>query len=340
MLKIQEVTVIRLARFVLGSVLLVVLAFPLTVFAQDDMLPDVVMAARPGYHPEGVEWDAAGERFLTGSLTEGGAFAVADDGTVTRLVEAHEGLASVGIHVDAERNRLLVAMSDFAATSDPSASGVAALGSYDLETGDELFFVTLSDLMMEDTRHFANDVTVDADGYAYVTDSFSPVIYTVDPDGNAEIFLESDEFAVEGFGLNGIDYHPDGNFLLVAVAGKGAIYKVPVDDPAALTQVELSEMLGVDGMVLNEDGDLIAVATTFNEDGSQQRELVQITSGDDWATAEVVARGEAVPEYSPTTVALRDGVPYVVHAHFGDMGSETPVEAFEILRVDLAEMGM
>lgn len=313
-------------------VVLLMLAIPL-VSAQEDELPDLVLAANPGMHPEGIEWDAEGERFLVGSLTMGTIFAVDDEGNVEPFVEDENLMASIGIHIDTANGVLLVANSDFAVTSAANVPGVAQLGAYDLETGEQIYFADMTDLT--DGRNFTNDVTSDPDGNAYVTNSFSPVIYKVDPEGNGEIFIEAEELGAEGFGLNGIDYHEDG-YLLAAVAASQSIYKIPLEDPESLTAVELSEPLGVDGMLFKDDGNLVAVAS--NSDGV--RRVYELSSDDDWATAAVVASGDAMPEAAPTTAAIRDGAVYVVHAHFSGIGGEEPVEAFEILRVDLVEVEM
>jgi hypothetical protein len=79
---------------------LLMLAIPLVSAQEDDELPDLVLAANPGMHPEGIEWDAEGERFLVGSLTMGTIFAVDDEGNVEPFVEDENLMASIGIHID------------------------------------------------------------------------------------------------------------------------------------------------------------------------------------------------------------------------------------------------
>lgn len=311
-------------------VMLLVVALP-AAFAQDDELPVLVMAARTGMHPEGIEWDAANERFLTSSNGgEGTIFAIADDGTVTPFIEDDDLVSTIGIHIDRENARLLVCNSDLTIFNDPEAAGVAQLGSYDLNTGERLYFVDLGALLGEG-RHFCNDVTSDADGNAYVTDSLSPVIYQVTPDGEASIFIEDEQLIGEGFGLNGIEYHPDG-YLLVAVSGTGSLYKIPLDDPQALAQVELGEAFSADSIVLHPNGNLIAVVTTFNGASRANTEVLEVASNDDWEAAEIINRVPTDPDV--TTAAVRDEAVYVVNSHFSEFFSGQQVDEFEILRID------
>lgn len=317
----------RLKKALMVIVLFVFAVGP-QVFAQEMELPEQVMAAHPNLHPEGIEWDAANGRFLVGSLTEGTIFTVADDGTVTPFIEDENLISSIGIHIDAANNRLLVASSDLAAAGDENLMGSAALGAYDLTTGEPVYFADLGALLPEG-RHFANDIAVDPDGNAYVTDSMSPVIYKVTPEGEASIFTQNDLFAVEGFGLNGIEYHTDG-YLLVAVSESQSLYKIPLDDPENVMAVELSEPFGGDGIIINpDDGHLFVVAAT--EAGS---ELLEVASEDAYATAEIVNRAVLDDSLAPTTAAIRDGAVYVVHAHFDELFTGQPVDAFEISRVD------
>lgn len=290
-------------------------------------LPDTVLIEEPGLHPEGVEWDAERSRFLVSSVTRGTVTAVEDDGALETLVRDGDVTASIGVHIDRERGRLLVADADPSAIQG-AGEGHARLGIYDLETGERLHHVDLGGL--HDGRHFANDVTVGPDGSAYVTDSFSPVIYRVSPDGEASVFVEDGRLGTEGFGLNGIDHHPDG-YLLVAMAGDRTLYRVPLDAPDQLSEVELSEPFGADGLVLRDDGALVAVATTGSGE-DQRSEALLLRSDDGWSSARIVDRS---PAPGATTATVRDGTVYVVNPHFAGMGGDEPVQAFEIYRPGL-----
>ena len=288
------------------------------------MLPDVVVAKYPALLPEGVEWDASSGRFLLSSLAEGSIVVVTDGGEVQTLIEDEGLVSSVGIQVDALRGRLLVANSDSGVFVDPAATGEISLGIYDLDTGERIHLVDLQPVRSEAGRHFANDVAVDADGNAYVTDSLAPVIYKVDPEGNASTFAHDARFENASFGLNGIEFHPDG-FLLAGVTGDGTLYKIPLDDPEAVTAVRLDVPVYVDGMVLEPDGDLAAV-------NGRDAKVVVLRSDDGWATATHV--GEAEVADGTTTVAVRGNDVYALSAHLG----ENPApNAYEIVRVDIAE---
>jgi len=319
----------QLLRWWMGIVLIATLAGAPLALAQDGALPDRIDVAREGFFPEGIEYDAAGGRFLLGSLAEGTIFAVADDGAIAPFIEDADLLSSVGIHIDAAGGRLLVPNVDRGVLAGEEPQGPAiSLLAYDLASGERLFFTDLSTFDPE-ARHFANDVTVDPDGNAYVTDSFSPVIYKVDPQGEASIFLQNDAFASEQFGLNGIDYHPDG-YLLVAKADEGALFKVPLDDPEAFSRVELdAPVSGADGIVLRPDGALAVVG--------QPQSVFLVRSEDGWQTASIVETASL--EQPATTAAIREGEVYAIFAQLSAMGGDDPPDVFPIVRVPFEDSG-
>jgi hypothetical protein len=321
-------------KLLIGILVMLFLSTLLPVLAQDEAPPDEVLAERPGFFPEGIEYDEENAYFLLGSLTEGTVFTVADDGTVTPLVEDEDLTQSVGIHLDEATDRLLVAVGDPSAFFDPSVEGIAAFGAYDRTTGERLLWVDLAQLA-PDGRHFANDVTVDDEGNAYVTDTFTPIIYKVDPEGLATIFLQDERFASEQGGLNGIEFHADG-YLLVSVIGTSSIYKIPLDNPEEMTEVELDRPISGDGLILHPDGDLIVVGSYMGEDDTPVSAVVKLHSEDDWATATTV--GSVDLERQASTAAIRGEDVYIIFPGFEAMGSEDVPETSQIMRVQFEEM--
>ncbi len=291
------------------------------------VLPDTLRIAVPALHPEGVEYDATAGRFLVGSVTMGTITEVRDDGSHGPFIEDEDLVGSIGIHIDAANGRLLVANSDLGVFQDPEFPGQAKLGIYDLGSGARLHMVDLGALV-PDVRHFANDVTVGLDGTAYVTDTFSPVIYRVDLDGNATVLVEDERLSR----LNGIDYHP-GGYLLASVMDAQSLVRVPLDAPGELSEVTLSEPIIADGLALHPDGALVVVGSSVAEDGSPVAEVIVLSSGDGWSTAEVAARASTPSQ--PTTAALRGDAVYAVNPHFSGLGAEEPIQLFEIFRVEL-----
>ena len=266
--------------------------------------PAVITATRGGFVPEGVEYDTNGRRFLTGSITEGSVMVVGMDGSVTAAVTDPDLVASVGIEVDEERDRLLVANSNnpFAKGGGP---GQAKLGVYRLSTGERLAMVDLAATVPNapaGAMHFANDVAVGADGSAYVTDTRANLVYQVTPGYQASVLHR-----FEGFAPNGIVFHPSGYLLVV---GGTMMFKVPLANPDAATQVKLpQEIPGQDGAVWMADGRLAIVSNSANR-------VVALTSADDWASAQLA--GQAPYGTQATTAAVVGDDVYVVQPHFGD----------------------
>jgi sugar lactone lactonase YvrE len=276
-------------------------------------LGEIITAERGGFIPEGIEYDQANGRFLTGSLAEGTIFTIERDGSVVPFIRDAELVSSVGIEADEPRDRLLVANSDRAAFGG-DAAGQAKLGVYNLTTGERLAMVDLgAALGAPAPKYFANDVAVDADGNAYVTDTMNGVLYKVTPDYQASV-LHRFTSLPEGDQVNGIVYHEAGYLLVVAGAG---IYKVPVGNPSATAAVNVANPVGgQDGIVLTADGRLVATSNS-----ADQPQLVAFRSADNWASA--TRAGAAPLAGQATTAAIVGEDIWAVHPHFNDPGQPT-----------------
>jgi sugar lactone lactonase YvrE len=274
--------------------------------------PDKITVPQAALSPEGIQWDEANQRFLVSSRTRGRLGTVKDDSTYAQLADDPRLISTIGLNLDAPRNRVLAAVSDAGAntsrTSTATQRKLAAVAVFNATTGALQSYVDLGALRPAYAQHFANDIAVDGQGNAYVTDSFAPVIYKIDAQGTATVLLDNAQLSGgSGFGLNGIVYHPDG-YLLVAKTNDGALFKVPLSNPAGFTRVGTAQNLaGADGLLLFDNQTLLVVA------GSQGT-VYRLGSTDAWANA--AATGSFVTgAVSPTTITRRGADAYVLYPY-------------------------
>ncbi len=294
-------------------------------------IPGQINFTQERLYPEGIAFDKRNGRFLVTSLTRGDIGAVAYDGTYKPFIQDSALGATIGLKIDDARRRVLVAV------SNPALGNVASLGIYDLGTGSRLHLVNLLEAG-GGQRNFANDVALDPQGNAYVTNSFSPIIYKVDRDGNASVAFQNDQFATTPgqFGFNGIAYHNSG-FLIVAFSRDNALYKIPLDDPSAFSKIELDAPLqNPDGLLLSQDGKQLVVVN--NAGGAEAGRVLSFVSDDKWSTGqfeETFATGAVFP-----TTATSDGKDiFVLYAYLNRLFNPAlPAQnTFSIRKVPFAD---
>jgi len=304
-------TAIKMSRTILYMAPAICLVLAGCASTGGSRIPGRIVMERGGFIPEGVEFDMTARRFLTGSLVDGTVYEIGSDGTLTPFAVDDELVSSVGIEADEPRDRLLVANAD-RSIFDSDGPGIAKLGVYRLSTGERIAMVDLGAVSGagSDDQVFTNDVTVDSDGNAYLTDTRMNLIYRVGTDYQASVLYRFEP--TPGLGLNGIVYHDDGYLVVVAAGGQGLLYRVPVDDPGSAGPIALSQpATGADGLVWSSDNELIVIS---NATGS----ATAYRSSDGWRSAELV--GTAGFEGQATTGAVVDDEIYVVLPHFDDDG--------------------
>ncbi|MGI4865475.1 MAG: SMP-30/gluconolactonase/LRE family protein [Janthinobacterium lividum] len=264
--------------------------------------PAKITVPQRALSPEGIQYDEINQRFLVSSRTQGRIGTVRDDSTYTQLADDPRLVSTIGLNLDATRQRLLAAVSDAGANTTRSTAAtlrkLAALAIFNPSSGALLSYVDLGTLRPT-LPHFANDIAIDSQGNAYITDSLSPIIYKVDAQGVATVFLENAQFSGgTAFGLNGIVYHPDG-YLLVAKSTDGTLFKVPLANPASFTTVTTTQSLvGADGMLLLDPNTLLVVA------GSQNT-VFRMASTNGWGAASATG-SFATGAVSATTITRRN----------------------------------
>lgn len=279
--------------------------------------PRQISFTKAALYPEGVDWDAAHKRFLVTSIHRGLIGSVTEDGHYKVFARDPRMVSAVGLHIDAQRDRVLVCNADPGASefSSPKTTGkLAGLAVFRLSTGKLIKYIDLAKGL--DGSHFCNDLVIDKDGTAYISDSFSDIIYKVDSSYRSSVFLRDKRFRGIGFNLNGIVIKDD--YLLVDKFNDGILFKVPLNNPKAFTQVKIKEKFhGADGLLWDKDGTLVVIANDSGHAGSKPAiktdKVVRLRSTDNWASAQVVSE-EKTGDVFATTGTMKDGQVYVVHA--------------------------
>ena len=256
-------------------------------------------------YPEGVAWVAGQHSFFVSSIHQGVIGKVALDGHYTPFIRDDKLVSSVGLQFDARRNLIWAAVGDLgnSVRSSPATQGkLAALAAFDAVTGERRAYHDLGGLV--EGGHFANDLALDDQGQVYVTDSFAPLIYRLDTQGRATVFVRSELFTGEGFNLNGIVWHADG-YLLVNKHNSGELFRISTRGAPEIRRVALPEALkGADGLLLLAPNRLALVQNAGVD------RVVELVSDDGWTSARIASAHKTAQSF-PTT-ATRVGPGYYV----------------------------
>jgi len=244
--------------------------------------------------PEGIEFDYAKEAFIISSAAGAGINLVALDGSLSNLVAptVFAGNGIFGLQTDRINNRLL------AVSANLQNPAIANLFIFNLMDGSMLHNVDLSTL--SPGLNFVNDVAVDSEGNAYVSNSDQGIIFKVDMEGTASIFFNDASFAPADptieTGFNGIEYHKDG-YLIISHYETNKIYKLDIANPTAMTEVNLPDgfIRGGDGIYLH-DTELIVV----NNSGIPF--VSKFESNDGWTSASLSGDTYPTGDVFPTAV--------------------------------------
>jgi sugar lactone lactonase YvrE len=260
-----------------------------------------------GVYPEGVVYDKFNHRFIVSSFTTGTIGIVTPDGNYTPFIQDPALHATLGLKIDESNQKLLVVSTFF--SLDESQLHTAELRVYDLRTGD-LNRVTDLAVLRPGVPHLADDLAIDPQGNAYITDAKAPIVYKVDREGNATVLFENQLYAAPPgplpffwVGFNGIAYDRSG-FLIVGFYAGGKLLKIPIDNPSGYSEIPLNAgLVSPDGLLINKNGKQLIVVD--NKYLSPASEIMQLTSNDNWQTA-ALASSFPTGLVSPTT-ATTDG---------------------------------
>ena len=274
--------------------------------------------------PEGIEYDKNDTTFLLSSLNAAPITKISLDGTFKSFTSGEKfPLSTAGLQIDYKRNRLLVAGFNGTEIMDNNAStkGTSYIRVYNLKTGVIEQSVNLSSLAPDANAYFANDIAIDKEGNAYISDWYAKVIYKVDVKGKATLFWTNKTGISSG--ANGLDFHPDG-YLLVSILNVNdkflyadyGLVKIPVNDPtsAKLVKITNAGYTGFDGMIINAKGNIVGI--TNNGKASGGNVFMELEGNKDWTSAKVA---NFKPITASTTVAItQNNENYVINQDFSN----------------------
>jgi len=206
--------------------------------------------------PEGIAYDPGTGTFYLSSVRQRKIVGADGTGEADDFAGEEAGLyCGLGLKVDDARRQLWMVSASFPGMEGytEELEGRSTLSCFDLETGDRLRHVVLAD---PEAPHTFNDLVVDGESRAYVTDALDGGVYVLDP--GAE---EMRELLPAGtlHGPNGIALDGDRGLLYVAQYNLDVVVVDLTDGSVhALPRPSDLALYGVDGLYLHRNS-LIAV---------------------------------------------------------------------------------
>ena len=279
-------------------------------------------------YPESIVYYPARNQFIVGSMKKGQIGAVNEKGEYTVLLTDSSLIATSGLKI--KGNDLYALSGDLGYSSNSSEKSkynVARLIKIDLKANKITSVINLDTLFKG--RHFVNDLAIDDTGNIYITDSFSPVIYKVRPDGKASVWVNSDDFKSDGKNLNGIVYHKHG-YILVALSQSGKLYKIEVADSSKITEVEIQgDFKGINGLRFTANHLLVmSQAQGYNR-------VHILNSNNSWKTGKVL-RTDNYKYIHPNKAEAVGTKIYVVDSNVDELSKSTgQSNTFSVRVIDL-----
>jgi hypothetical protein len=196
--------------------------------------------------PESVTSTKDGTLYV-GSFNNGGVTKVAPGGKAEQFVKpgANDSRSTLGVLADEKSGTLYVCSNDISGFGVPGPNDIkgAWLKTFDLASG-----APKGSFALGDPKSLCNDIAVGSDGTAYITDSFTPNVYSLKPGGTAlEVWATDPALAPakDGVGLDGIALGSDGH-LYVTTYIPAKLFRIAVKDGKADAVTELKPSRALD----------------------------------------------------------------------------------------------
>lgn len=267
--------------------------------------------------PEGIAYEQRTQRVFVSSTTDGTVFAgdASDETLSPFLAPGGDGrTTAVGLEAD-DSGHLFVA---------GGATGFAFV--YDATSG-----ALVAKLSGGSSPTFINDIAVDKDGVAYVTDSQSPVIYRLVPNGSGGYTIErwlplagTPIVYTAGFNLNGIVASSNGKYLFTVQSNTGKLFRIEIATREIVP-------LDVDGRLFPNGDGLELHGNTLYVLQNQQELITELRVQPNQARATAVSQTTDPSFMYPTSLVQARGRFLVVNSQFDKRGPGlSPVLPFTV----------
>jgi hypothetical protein len=289
-----------------------------------------------GLIAEGIAFDPDGETFYISSVRKRKIMSVSKSGEVKDFSAPQDGLYGVfGMKLDSKRRILWACSSAIEQMEDFKKEDKGSVGifKYDLKSNKLLKKYLLP---KKDQNHVFGDLALNSDGDVFITDSFSPVIYTISHNKDElEVYFDSEPFA----SLQGIDFSEDERYLFVSDYLRG-IFVIDTKSKSCLklAHPENVAMLSVDGLYFYK-GSLVAIQNDINPNRVVRFYLNKEFNRID--RAEVIEANNPLFNEPTLGVLVKDTLYYIANGHWGSVdrgGNPAPAEKLQnhlILKVKL-----
>lgn len=274
----------------------------------------------PRLIPEGIAYDAVGQRFFLGSVAQHKVIVTDGKGETHDFSKAGDQLDAVlGLSVDSAHG-LLYAVSTNSFEESGKKERRNAVVRYDLKTG------RLTDRFVAPDAAQLNDLTVAPDGTLYATDSDAGSLFRKKPD-ETKLLLFGEKGKLPG--ANGITLSPDGA-LYVTLSTGIARMEPKGGEPVRLPQPDTVATGGCDGLYWHE-GDLLGIQNTTNP-GRVIR--IALSEKGTRISGVTVLQSHQHPEFDePTTGAIANGALNIIaNSYVGHYQSDGSIKNVEELK--------
>ena len=280
--------------------------------------------------PESGTYDSENNAFYVGSATEGVITRVAGADGAEEVIftpPADEEWRTLGVIADTPTRTMWVC----AQLQEEGVVTTQEIWRFDLTTDALDASIDIAEGTGE-AGSSCNDIAVDGEGFAYVSDSANPRVYRVNPaDDSISVWADDPLLAGSGglFGLNGIAVTDDDEWVIVskttAPATSPRMLRIEIADPTQVIEV-VNELEGTADGISFLNGDLYISQVT-------DARIARLVSTDGWQTTTV----STVPAPNGTsTVRPAEGRLYGIYSDITAELLGQPVRPpFLIYRVDL-----